>query len=117
MTEPLPSPIPVVAIALLLGVVLLVAARRARAGRVLRGTLLMLASLLLLAGVLESLAYLFGDHSDDNNRTFASRLWHERHWKPINSLGFRDVEHMGEDHAGKRVLFVVGDSFMAGQGI
>jgi lysophospholipase L1-like esterase len=117
VTEPLPSPIPVVAIALLLGVVLLVAARRARAGRVLRGTLLMLASLLLLAGVLESLAYLFGDHSDDNNRTFASRLWHERHWKPINSLGFRDVEHMGEDHAGKRVLFVVGDSFMAGQGI
>jgi len=115
--EPLPSPFPIIAITLLLGLVLVVAARRAGSRRVLRGVLLMAGALLLLVGVLETLAYRFGDHSDNNNRTFASRLWHERHWKPINSLGFRDVEHAGEDHAGKRVLFVVGDSFMAGQGI
>ncbi len=49
--------------------------------------------------------------------TLSSRLWFEKYWRPINSMGYRDVEHSPESFNGKKVLFVVGDSIVAGHGI
>jgi hypothetical protein len=47
--------------------------------------------------------------------TLSSRKWLEKYWHPVNAFGYRDVDH---DHgAGKKVLFVVGDSFVAGYGL
>ena len=53
-------------------------------------------------------------HSDGYGFTLASQLWFQTYWKPINSYGYRDLEHEWE---GSRLLFVVGDSFAAGHGI
>ncbi len=47
--------------------------------------------------------------------TAMHRAWMELHWKPINSLRYRDREPIAEP-AVRRVL-VVGDSFAAGHGI
>ena len=53
------------------------------------------------------------DQSDGYAQTLAGKRWFWRHWKPINSLGYRDREH---DFSGKSPLLVVGDSFVAGHG-
>lgn len=55
--------------------------------------------------------------SDGFNFTLASRLWFEKYWHPINSFGYRDIEHSPADFREKKVVYVVGDSFVAGQGI
>ncbi len=49
--------------------------------------------------------------------TLASKTWFKRYWLPINSLGYRDIEYTKDNLKGKRIVFVVGDSFVAGQGI
>jgi hypothetical protein len=51
--------------------------------------------------------------SDGYGFTLASRRWNQRYWNPINSQGYRDYEH---DWKGK-ILFILGDSFVAGDGI
>ena len=38
-----------------------------------------------------------------------------KYWKPINSYGYRDIEHVNLKE--KKLPFVVGDSFVAGHGI
>ncbi|MDG1049357.1 MAG: hypothetical protein P8M11_06095 [Planctomycetota bacterium] len=53
------------------------------------------------------------DQSDGYAQTLAGKRWFWRHWKPINTLGYRDREH---DFSGKSPLLVVGDSFVAGHG-
>jgi hypothetical protein len=55
--------------------------------------------------------------SDNVNRTLASQRWFERHWEPINGLGFRDAEHVGRVDDVSELIFFVGDSFTAGQGM
>ena len=55
--------------------------------------------------------------SDGFNFTLASHRWFEKYWHPINSLGYRDIEHSPAEFRDKRVIWVVGDSFVAGQGI
>jgi hypothetical protein len=55
--------------------------------------------------------------SDSFGFTLAWQRWEEKYWHPINSFGYRDVEHDRSEFAGKNVLFVVGDSFVAGHGI
>jgi hypothetical protein len=55
--------------------------------------------------------------SDSLNFTLASHRWFEKYWRPINSLGYRDTEHSPAEFRDKRVIWVVGDSFVAGQGI
>ncbi|MBI4617020.1 MAG: SGNH/GDSL hydrolase family protein [Planctomycetes bacterium] len=57
------------------------------------------------------------DKSDSFGFTLGSRAWFQRHWRPVNSLGYRDRERDLGDLAGKRILFVAGDSFVAGHGI
>lgn len=57
------------------------------------------------------------DQSDGLSVTAASKRWFERYWTPINEYGYRDRSYADEDFSGKKTLFVVGDSFTAGQGI
>ena len=55
--------------------------------------------------------------SDGFAHTLASRRWFAKYWKPINSFGYRDIEHDLNHLDGKKLLFVAGDSFVAGHGI
>jgi hypothetical protein len=45
------------------------------------------------------------------------KRWDDLYWKPINSIGYRDVDHPKSDFANKKTIYVVGDSFVAGYGI
>ncbi len=54
---------------------------------------------------------------DGFRHTLASQRWYAAHWKPLNRLGFRDAEIDPARLASTRRLFVVGDSFAAGDGI
>jgi len=49
--------------------------------------------------------------------TLSSQKWLKTYWKPINSFGFRDYEHPDDSIRGKKTVFVIGDSFVAGVGI
>ena len=60
---------------------------------------------------------MFAVSSDAFGHTLASRQWFAKYWKPINSFGYRDIEHDLKNLGGKKLLFVVGDSFVAGHGI
>jgi len=51
--------------------------------------------------------------SDGFGFTLLSKRWFEKYWAPINAHGYRDYDHSWKD----KVLFVVGDSFVAGHGI
>lgn len=53
--------------------------------------------------------------TDGFDVTLCSRQWFSEYWHPINSHGYRDVEHV--DFQDKKVIFIVGDSFAAGHGI
>lgn len=65
----------------------------------------------------EGACRLFVAQSDSLNVTIAGQRWMQRYWGPTNGLGFRDIEHDLEALSGRKVLFVVGDSFVAGHGI
>jgi hypothetical protein len=66
--------------------------------------------------VLEVGMALFFAQSDGFNITMSSRNWFERHWRPVNSLGYRDAEPRPKA-PGEKLVLVVGDSFAAGHGI
>lgn len=55
--------------------------------------------------------------SDTWGHTFASKRWFGKYWNTRNSFGYRDIEHPEKEMAGKKILFMVGDSFVAGHGI
>lgn len=55
--------------------------------------------------------------SDSFGFTLAWQRWAEKYWHPINSFGYRDEEHDRSEFESRKVLFVVGDSFVAGHGI
>lgn len=56
-------------------------------------------------------------HTDFFGFTYAAEQWWDRYWGPVNSRGYRDSEHTVESVREKRVLYVVGDSIVAGHGI
>lgn len=58
-------------------------------------------------------------NSDGFGHTLAMKQWMKKYWIPKNSMGFRDVEHNHRAllQRNKKVLFVVGDSIVAGHGI
>jgi hypothetical protein len=67
---------------------------------------------------LEGFVRVFVVSSDGFERlTLSSRQWFSKYWNPINSFGYRDIEHDLHNLGGKKLLFVVGDSFVAGHGI
>ncbi len=74
------------------------------------------ATTIVLFLILELVFYSFVI-SDGFNFTLASHRWFAKYWNPINSLGYRDIEHSPAEFRDKRVIWVVGDSFVAGQGI
>lgn len=67
--------------------------------------------------ILELLFYSSFTMSDGFGFTLASKRWGEKYWYPINSLGYRDVEHDSVEFQNKQVVFIVGSSFAAGHGI
>ena len=79
-------------------------------------TMVLVSSVATLLSVEVVFRYVF-IRSDSWVFTLSAHKWFERHWKPINSMGFRDVEHSSASLAGKRVVMVVGDSFVTGFGI
>lgn len=72
---------------------------------------------IILFLAMELFTRFFVIQSDSFNFTLASKLWYKKYWKPVNSLGYRDIEHTAPSLMGKKVIFVVGDSFVAGAGI
>jgi len=72
-------------------------------------------TLLCLCALLELVFYAFFVYSDGFSFTLASKRWNARYWKPINAYGYRDTEHVHVN--AKKILFVVGDSIVAGHGI
>lgn len=87
---------------------------RARAAGM--GTLVAFDAAAVMLLVLEVGMALFFAQSDGFNLTMSSRNWFERHWRPVNSLGYRDAEPRPKA-AGEKLVLVVGDSFAAGHGI
>ena len=71
----------------------------------------------LLFLFLEVGAYLFIVRSDSFSFTLANQRWFSSYWQPINALGYRDNDYSPEMLKSNRVVFVAGDSFVAGQGI
>jgi len=55
--------------------------------------------------------------SDGLNFTLSSKRWFEKYWHPINSRGYRDYEHSSDAIKTKKVVLIVGDSFVTGHGI
>ena len=75
------------------------------------------ATIIYLFLALEILFYSSFAVTDTFGFTLASRRWLERYWQPVNSFGYRDVEHDRAEFDHRRSIFVVGDSFAAGYGI
>lgn len=90
--------------------------RRGRARTAGMGALVALDASMAVLLVLEIGMALFFAQSDGFNLTMSSRNWFARHWHPVNSLGYRDVEPRPKA-AGEKLVLVVGDSFAAGHGI
>lgn len=78
---------------------------------------LMTVSLGLTIAALEAYFRIFYDETDSLSASLSSRRWYQRHWNPINKMGFRDIEYNGMEFQDKKVLFIVGDSLAAGVGI
>ncbi len=57
----------------------------------------------------------WGAVSDAWGDTLAAQLWFSRYWGPLNAQGYRDRPHTAWH--GKRTVFMIGDSFLAGYGI
>jgi hypothetical protein len=78
---------------------------------------LTLVTLLIVLICVEVFFRFFVAQSDSFGFALSQKNWDERFWHPINSLGYRDIEHTQNSLSGKKILFVVGDSFVAGAGI
>ena len=85
-------------------------------GEALAAGILVLDSLLLGFALLELYFAHVYDQSDGFNLTRAGKKWFERHWQPMNSLGYRDREATPPG-PGQRTLVILGDSFAAGHGV
>ena len=66
--------------------------------------------------ILEFYFYNF-PQSDQFGHTWSAQRWMQKYWNPINSMGFRDIEHSASDLYRKKIVVVLGDSFAAGYGI
>lgn len=59
--------------------------------------------------------FTFSINSTNSFNDLSNKIWIKRHFKPINSLGYRDTEPISKSH--KKNILVIGDSFVAGHGI
>lgn len=85
------------------------------AGRRASKILLASTTFVALLFVCEAALRVFMIQSDGFAVTIMHRQWMALHWRPVNSLGYRDREPVQEPD--KRHVIVVGDSFAAGHGI
>lgn len=74
-------------------------------------------TLIILFLVIEVFFRFFVIQTDKRCFTLAAKLWVSKYWVPINSLGYRDIEQTESRLKGKKIIFVVGDSNIAGVGI
>jgi hypothetical protein len=75
-----------------------------------------LTALVFILAMVEIVFRILPPQSDAFDITLSAKRWYEKYWQ-INSNGFRDIEHDPHASKNKKLLFVVGDSFAAGQGI
>lgn len=75
------------------------------------------ASIAVTLLVLECIFRFFYLPSDGYGISLAGRAWNEKYWHPINSFGYRDIEHPLAEFQHKKNILVVGDSFVTGHGI
>lgn len=78
--------------------------------------ILLFLSLFLTLMATELFFKLFFAQSDGFRYTLASQNWFDRYWTE-NSQGYRDQEWTSDKLIGKTKIMVVGDSFVAGNGI
>jgi hypothetical protein len=76
---------------------------------------LLVLTILITIVVLELFFYSCVIQTDNLNITLSSKRWLEKYWHPIDSYGYRDIEHVKLPE--RKKIFVVGDSFAAGYGI
>ncbi len=74
-------------------------------------------TILVLLLILEVSFYTVMVRSDSFSFTLANQRWFEIYWHPINQLGYRDVDYPEDTLKSHPLMMVVGDSFIAGQGI
>ena len=91
--------------------------RRAKLRLTLARLTVLVATCIYLFIILEFLCYSVFTYSDGFGITLSAQRWAQKYWRPINSFGYRDVEHTPAELENKQVIFVVGDSFAAGHGI
>jgi len=74
-------------------------------------------SILLCFSISELYFRFFYIESDSLGFTLSHQKWVKKYWKPLNSNGLRDREWTQKDLTNKKVIAVIGDSFVAGHGI
>lgn len=87
------------------------------ATRTILRSLTLVGSLAIAVVVAELALFAFFTESHGACSTLASRRWFQRYWHPVNASGYRDFEHDPADFVEKKTLCVLGDSYVAGQGI
>ena len=91
--------------------------KTSRTRSILMKSSLLVSTLAFLFLTLEVLFYFGFAVSDTFGFTLASQRWNAKYYRPVNSYGYRDVEHDQKEFATKELVEVVGDSFVAGHGI
>jgi len=71
-------------------------------------------SILLFFSIME-IIFTFYTPSTNVFTDLSNKIWQKKYWKPINSLGYRDVEP--NEKPDKKNILVIGDSFVAGHGV
>ena len=76
-------------------------------------------SLFAVTVVLLLLEFVFMNVANANTggRALSEKIWMDRFWNPINSLGYRDLEPSVEETEKLTKVLFLGDSFTAGHGV
>ena len=79
---------------------------------VVKNFFLFLVSLVTILSFVE-IVFMFVATSHGSGNAYSGKIWMQRYWYPINSLGYRDKEPENK----KNTILFVGDSFTAGWGV
>jgi lysophospholipase L1-like esterase len=79
---------------------------------VVKNFFLFFVSLVTIISIIE-IVFMFVATSHGSGNAYSGKIWMQRYWNPINSLGFRDKEPENK----KNTILFVGDSFTAGWGL
>ena len=73
--------------------------------------------MLVLMFLLSEGIFMFVPKSHGVGYTLSAQIWSNHYWNPINSFGYRDKQYSDESLKGRKKIFVIGDSLVAGHGI